>query len=134
MVSRAVDGDFDTEMLSNKLEADQILPLQTKSENEIPEVSLWRAVIMQALQDAGSKDKKREMRMIRARAIAWLHSDSDDFREVCMYAEFELDYVKKKAKEAIKQGCKWRKDAGYKKYLPAGIKRPRGRPRKSIVI
>ncbi len=130
MVNKAVDADFDKEGLSLKFQADQLMPVQTKSETEIGEIYLWRAVITQALQDAGSNDKKKEMRIKRAKAIAWLHSDSEDFNEVCMYADMTPSYVKRKAKEAIKRGCKWRRDPGYKSFLPAEPKRSRGRPRK----
>jgi hypothetical protein len=72
--------------------------------------ALWRAVITQALMDAGSNSNKLEFRKEKARAIAWLNGDSDDFIEVCEMAGLEPSYVKKRAKEAMKNGCKWRQE------------------------
>lgn len=65
------------------------------------EHSLWRAVIMQALLDAGSDSKKRYMRLHKAQAISWLSGISEDFRTVCALAELEPRYVKERAREAI---------------------------------
>lgn len=82
--------------------------------------ALWRAVITQALQDAGNNFKNPEFKSIKAKAIAWLHSDSDDFMEVCLMAGYDPKYVKKRAKEAIKRNCKWRRDKGWKGFLKMG--------------
>lgn len=71
---------------------------------------LWSAVITQALMDAGSNSKKPEMKSAKAKAISWLNGDSEDFTEVCIMAGFEPDYVRKKAREAIANGCKWREE------------------------
>ena len=70
--------------------------------------AMWRGVITQALMDAGSNSAKIEMKKEKARAISWLSGLSDDFEEVCDLAGLSPDYVKKKAKEAIANGCKWR--------------------------
>jgi hypothetical protein len=72
------------------------------------EVALWRAVITQSLQDAGSNSKKPEMRKAKAEAIAWLAGTCEDFEEVCENAHLGTDYVRKKSKEAIARGCVWR--------------------------
>jgi hypothetical protein len=83
--------------------------LPNEKEAEISgEVALWRAVITQALMDAGSNSNKSEARSARAHAISWLGGDSDDFNEVCELANLTPEYVRKKAKEAISRGCKWR--------------------------
>lgn len=74
------------------------------------EIALWRAVITQALMDAGSKSNKSEMRYNRAQAISWLSGTGPDFNTVCSLAGFEPEYVIKKAREAIKRGCIWRKE------------------------
>lgn len=75
------------------------------------EVALWRAVITQALMDAGSRSAKQEVRLSQAQAVAWLSGMSDDFVEVCGRAELDPDYVRDKAREAIRRGCAWRQDA-----------------------
>lgn len=74
------------------------------------EQALWRAVITQALMDAGSKSTKREAKFHRAQAIAWFSKRNPDFQLVCALAGLEVDYVFEKAHKAIRQDCKWRKD------------------------
>ncbi len=91
------------------------LPEDNISENRPNEVALWRAVITQALMDAGSASQKREMKYDRAQAIAWLSGTSADFHIVCSMADMEPDYVRRKAKEAIERGCVWRQAPGFKK-------------------
>jgi len=83
------------------------------------ERALWRAVITQALMDAGSNSAKKEMKYDKAQAIAWLASGSKDFHQVCTLADMDPEYVRQKSKEAIKRGCSWRNkvtsNAGAKK-------------------
>ena len=83
------------------------------SDDLCPYVSLWRAVILQALQDAGSNSKKPEFKKNKARAISWLTIESDDLKEVCEMAELPVKYVMKSSAKAIKNNCKWRRDAGF---------------------
>lgn len=82
--------------------------LEQEDDNHCGHKALWRAVITQALMDAGSNSKKIEMKKIKMKAVSWLNGDSEDFYEVCALAGLEASYVKRKAKEAIKNGCKWR--------------------------
>lgn len=82
------------------------------------ETALWRAVITQALMDAGSTSGKAQMRYDRAQAIAWLSGTTDDFHEVCTRAHLHPDYVRKKAKEAIHRGCGWRKGMKFRTLPP----------------
>ncbi len=88
----------------------EIMLADQEAENPCAWRALWVAVITQALMDAGSNSKKSHLRKEKARAIAWLNSDTEDFMEVCINAGFEPDYVRMKAKEAIRNGCKWRKE------------------------
>ena len=81
-----------------------------KDTNIRGDVAMWRAVITQALQDAGSDSKKKEMRLIKAQATSWLSGYSEDFYTVCALADMDPDYVREQAKEAIARGCKWRND------------------------
>ena len=73
-------------------------------------ISLWRAVITQALMDAGSRSSKPHMRVARAHAISWLSGVSPEFYTVCSLAYMDPYYVKTKAKEAMARGCSWRKE------------------------
>lgn len=72
--------------------------------------ALWRSVITQALIDAASNSKKRIDKLNRARAIEWLKGDSEDFIEVCTLANMNAAYVRQRAQQAMKRGCKWRND------------------------
>lgn len=73
------------------------------------EQALWRAVITQALMDAGSNSQKMEAKLERRRAIAWFRKKNRDFEAVCALAGFEVEYVLANARKAIAGGCKWRK-------------------------
>ncbi len=79
------------------------------------EISLWRAVITQALMDAGSSSQTSEMKFERAKAISWLSGVSPDFYTVCSLADLEPDYIKEKSKEAISRKCTWRVKSNKKK-------------------
>lgn len=76
------------------------------------EPGLWRAVITQALMDAATGSNKAEARRIRADAISWLLSPSDDFDAVCDNAGLDPDYVRSKAAAAVERNCTWRLPAG----------------------
>ena len=111
----AVDTNYSTipmlDVASGKFEIPENNPDDpTKGEN-----ALWRAVITQALMDAGSHSQKNNMRLERAQAISWISGTSTDFYDVCAMADMNPDYVKRKSKEAIKRECKWRKVGGKKK-------------------
>jgi hypothetical protein len=73
------------------------------------ERSLWRAVITQALVDAGSNSQKMSHKIERARAISWLSGKSKDFMTVCALADLDPNYVFNKSKEALKRNCQWRR-------------------------
>lgn len=73
------------------------------------EQALWRAVITQALMDAGSTSKRLESKVARAQAVAWFNRRNRDLHTVCSLAGFEVEYVLDKAREAIKRRCEWRK-------------------------
>lgn len=74
------------------------------------EVSLWRGVIMQALIDCYTMSKRTEDQNARRDAFGWFSKKNHDFVTVCNYANMEVDYVLRKAKEAISRGCMWKKD------------------------
>lgn len=76
------------------------------------EPGLWRAVITQALMDAATASSKPEARKVRADAIQWLLSPSDDFDAVCDNAGLDPDYVRSRAVMALQRGCSWRLPVG----------------------
>jgi hypothetical protein len=78
------------------------------------ETALWRAVITQALMDAGNQSKKTEMRYEQSRAVSWLSGLSEDFKTVCVLANLDPVHVRQKSHDAIIRGCTWRKDIRLK--------------------
>ena len=89
-------------------------PMMSRSDGSFSdhEPGLWRAVITQALMDAATASRKAEARRIRADAISWLLSPSDDFDAVCDNAGLDPDYVRSRAAEAVERNCIWRLPAG----------------------
>ena len=79
----------------------------------IGETALWRAVVLQAFQDAtfgyhGVKNSRRKRRLPSAESQAhartarsWLLGNSSDFRRVCDLAGLEPEAVQRAAKVAI---------------------------------
>lgn len=80
-------------------------------EGAVRERAVWRAVIMQALSDAGNRSHKQENLKARREAIEWLTGFSEDFMLVCQLAGLEPDYVRERAQKAMEVGCTWRNDA-----------------------
>jgi len=76
------------------------------------EHALWRAVITQALMDAGSKSHKAEAKRDRLAALKWLTIKNPDFDTVCDHAGLAADYVRSMVKRALARGCQWRAEPG----------------------
>jgi hypothetical protein len=81
-------------------------PKNIALENRLNEINLWRAVILQALQDATSNSNKYENKVLKAKAIAWISSDSEDLQQVLnsaqiSRAELFSAYKSRKIKFAI---------------------------------
>lgn len=91
------------------------------------EAALWKAVITQALMDAGSKSTKIEAAQDKRRAIQWLLGNSDDFVIVCLNANLAPEYVREKARIAIRRGCIWRNASAP----AAPLSPPRGNDKKT---
>jgi hypothetical protein len=76
------------------------------------EPGLWRAVITQALMDAASQSSKSDARRTRQAALDWLLNNTLDFVMVCDHAGFDPDYVRTRAKQALRRNCEWRLPSG----------------------
>jgi len=81
------------------------LPHERRSERAI-----WRAVIVQVLQDLGSNSRKPEAKRAKKQAEAWLYSE--DFETVCDLAGFCPLYIRKELYHARKRQFAWRLPAG----------------------
>lgn len=78
------------------------------------ERSLWRAVIVQMLEDASNNSQKDEDIYNRDVARHWLTSGSQDFYMVCDLAGFDVGYLKRNVKKALLNNCKWRRESAPK--------------------
>ncbi|MFC1659528.1 hypothetical protein ACFL0U_03115 [Pseudomonadota bacterium] len=67
------------------------------------EIALWKAVIMQALVDLGSKSSKKMAKIHGIRSIMWFNLTNRDFLTVCSFASLNPYYVYQKA-QGIKEG------------------------------
>ena len=81
------------------------------------EISLFRAVIMQAITDCYTLSKRTEDANARYDAVEWFRLDNYDFLKICRYADMDPEFVLSKAKEAISNGCIWRKNCPKEKKL-----------------
>lgn len=66
-----------------------------------PDVSLRKAIIMQAIFDACSISKDRKAKKNRIEAITWLVGNSPYFRQICFEADLCPDMVRQIAKEEM---------------------------------
>jgi hypothetical protein len=60
-----------------------------------PEQALWRAKLLQMLEDALSNSKKSEAKTFRAQANAWFFGSNTDYNEVCCLAGIDAQKFKK---------------------------------------
>lgn len=67
-----------------------------------PDISLRKAIILQAIIDASNVSPSTEAKKCEREAKAWLFSNSDYFQRICYEANLESDFVIKIAKEIIK--------------------------------
>lgn len=67
--------------------------------NEHKYISLWRAVILQAILDIKSKSKDYKDSINKTKAIQWINMNRKDFIRVCQMADFDpqsiYDYKEK---------------------------------------
>ena len=69
-----------------------------------PEEKMWRGVLVNAIEDAGSKSQDRKPSIYKCDAHAWIMSNVTDFYTVCYYSGFEPEHVKERYKMAIMKG------------------------------
>jgi len=82
------------------------------------EMSLWIAVITQAMMDALSRVNNAEAIYHKNEAIHWLTGNGKDFVMVCLCAGFDPDYIRRKAKRTLITPVAWRAEPRKgKRYL-----------------
>lgn len=70
--------------------------------NDNPEISLRKAIILQAIIDASSCSEKQQDKRIAQEARDWLFGDSEYFQQLCNEAELAPNYVANIATQMIK--------------------------------
>jgi hypothetical protein len=73
------------------------------------EQALWRAVILQMLEDATNNSKKPQDKFDRDQARNWLEGKSRDFAMVCDLAGLDVLYVRGQVKKALLNQHLWKK-------------------------
>ena len=68
------------------------------------ETKLWRAVINTALEDVMITNQNRTESMLKGAAHDWFVSDSEDFEYVCLNADLDPKYVRKRYLDAMEKG------------------------------
>ncbi len=56
-----------------------------------PEVALWQAVLIQALEDATSRSKQKKKTHYRKQARKWLKNPDNDLKKICLLAGVKHD-------------------------------------------
>lgn len=73
------------------------------------ERALWRAVILQMLEDATNHSRKPQDKFARMQARNWLEGNHRDFTMVCDLAGYDVTYARKQVKKALMHYRQWRK-------------------------
>ena len=75
-----------------------------------PEVSLCRAIILQAIVDRMSNSKRTEERVAKNDATNWFDLKNNDFNLICELSGWSSDWVLKMTEDAIKNPERWRRN------------------------
>ena len=74
------------------------------SHGKTPEGKLWTSVVVTAACDALHAESWNSQRTYdRTVAREWFNGNSRDFKEVCKFAGYDPDYVRKKMKERMEE-------------------------------
>ena len=67
-----------------------------------PELRLFRSIITQAIEDAMYEGLHKYKIIDKREAIAWLTSNSNDFKTICHFADINSEYASMKFAKAMK--------------------------------
>ena len=70
--------------------------------SKTPELKLFRAIITQAIEDAMYDGLYKYKIIDKREAIAWLTSNSNDFKMICHFADINSEYASMKFAKAMK--------------------------------
>jgi hypothetical protein len=69
--------------------------------------ALWRAVMLQQIQDAKCRRTRREYQNWRRQALSWLFEDEEDFTLVCQMGGLDPDFMRQRLVEAQKNNFRF---------------------------
>jgi hypothetical protein len=72
-----------------------------KMANDSPEVALARAIILQAIVDASNTASSSHAQQCAGEALEWIFEENDHFKEICVSADLEADFVRSIALKMI---------------------------------
>jgi len=78
----------------------------------LAEVSLLRAVILQAIVDTMSNSKRTEEKVAKSDASNWFDIKNKDFQFICELSGWSPDWVLESTKKALEKPEKWRRNHG----------------------
>ena len=70
----------------------------------LPEERLWKAVLWRAFDDTMYTGKERTLIVAKDKAIKWFQARTNDFIEVCGFADFEPSFVTRKYNKLYSRG------------------------------
>ncbi len=76
-------------------------------ENANPEISLWKAVVLQAFIDMQTNSKKKVIQAYKIKAMQWVNLKNADFIEVCRRANLDPYYVWTQAQKIKNKDTKY---------------------------
>jgi|GEM_PF-7073259 len=83
------------------------------------EISLWRAVIAQAVIDAVSNCKRKDRQLAKKSAIEWFSINNENFLTVCNFAKMSPQDVLAKSLYAIQSANSWKRNTEEEKIRSA---------------
>tara|TARA_R100001079_G_scaffold100594_1_gene65141 strand:+ start:80 stop:526 length:447 start_codon:yes stop_codon:yes gene_type:complete len=105
------------------------------------EVKMWRAVINNALGDVTINSSDRKSSLYKFAVHDWIIENSDDFQQVCYYAELDPENIRRQYMRAIKlkkilftdRQLKWKKyNDNYQKLKTIKCREERKKLRKIV--
>jgi hypothetical protein len=69
-----------------------------KDNNNNPDIALIKAIVLQSIIDASNISNLKEARKEEINAKAWIYGGSEDFQLMCEYINYDVDHVRKIAK------------------------------------
>ena len=79
-----------------------------------PELRLFRSIITQAIEDAMYEGLHKYKIIDKREAVAWLTSNSNDFKMICHFADINSEYASMKFAKAMKLDIYTLTDMQYK--------------------